>query len=921
MGERPHATPTRSTLTGLSGLRAEQRRGTLAAFLTIFGTLAGHTLLETARDALFLASVPASHLAFVYLAIAFAAVFVAQSPWGRRRASGPFGLSRLLGVGALVTAGFWLLLRGEHPLEVYALYVWTGLLGSLAVLQFWMVLGDLYTIGEAKLLYSRVWLGSLLGATAGAASARVLAQAASASTLVLAAAVVLALTAAGPALLLGRAARGVAARPRGSASLAEGLSVLRSDAYVRALAVLVLLSTVALTLADYVFKSTVARNVAPEQLGAFFGGFYAVLNLLALVAQLVLGTWLFRALGLQRALWVLPGLLFVAAGGVALGGGLVAALLLKGVDGSLRNSLHRTGTELLFVPLAPAVRARAKPLVDIVGQRGGQAVASILILSESVLARGDMVLAGAAAATAVAWMGLVHELKALYLDVFRVALREGTLRPAIDLPPVDLASLETLIGALNSPDDNEVLAAMELLEGEGRARLVPALILYHPSQLVVQKALRLFAREGRTDFVPVADRLLGADDPEIRAEALRARIQVAPDDERLRAALRDASPLVRATAAVGAIAAGVELDMARATLDAFVEAPDRQTIAAASRAIAAQPSPAFEGVLLKLAERCRGAALVQVARAMGAVRSARFLPLLVELLGHREARGEARAALIAYGSEGLSFLEGQLADEALPLELRRHLPRTIALFEPAAAARVLERRLLDERVGAVRYRMLRGLNRLAAASTEVRLDRGLLERATRATAEAVFRMLQWRAVLESGALAEPRRSTPGHGLLVQLLRDKESQAIERLLRLLALQHRSEDFRDIARGLRSRDPRRRASSRELLENLLRPPLRDPILAIVGEPGDPGRLAAGGELRPTGDPDYEGVLGRILDEGGESLRCIAAYHVGELSLVAFRPRLEALERARPSFFLSRVLERTLAALAESPGAVRA
>ena len=111
---------------------------------------------------------------------------------------------------------FWLLLRGEHLLEIYALYVWTGLLGSLAVLQFWMVLGDLYTLGEAKRLYSRVWTGSLLGATAGAAAARFIAQGAEATTLVLAAAVVLALTALGPALALGRAAGRATPRPRPS---------------------------------------------------------------------------------------------------------------------------------------------------------------------------------------------------------------------------------------------------------------------------------------------------------------------------------------------------------------------------------------------------------------------------------------------------------------------------------------------------------------------------------------------------------------------------------------------------------------------------------------------------------------------------------------------------------------------------------
>ena len=905
---------------GLSDVRPEKRRGTLAAFLTIFGTLAGHTLLETARDALFLARLPASHLAFVYLAIAAVATGLAQVPWGRRRASGPYGLSLLLGAGALVTFLFWLLLRGEHLFEIYALYVWTGLLGSLAVLQFWMVLGDLYTLGEAKRLYSRVWTGSLLGATAGAAAARFIAQGAEATTLVLAAAVVLALTALGPALALGRAAGRATPRPRPSASLSEGLAVLRGDAYVRGLAVLVLASTIALTLADYVFKSTVARYVPADELGAFFGGLYTVLNLLSLGAQLLLGSWLFQAIGLHRALWVLPSLLFVGAAGLALGGGLAAALLLKGVDGSLRNSLHRTGTELLFLPLAPGVRARAKPLVDIVGQRGGQALASVLILSESFLARGDVVLAGAAAATSLVWIALVADLKGLYLDVFRAALREGTLRPAIDLPPVDLASLETLIGALNSADDHEVLAAIDLLQAEGRARLVPALLLYHPSQAVVLKALQLFAREGRTDFVPVADRLLQHPDPEIRAAALRARTRVRPDQEVLRGAALDASPLVRATAAVGRLAFEPESESARLTLEDLVRGRDAQTSVAVARAIAAQPLPVFEDLLLRLAESGGATPLVQVTRAMGEVRSPAFLPVLLGLLAQREVRAEARTALLAYGAEGLAFLAEALSDAALPLELRRQLPRSVALFDPAKAAAVLQRRLLEERVGGLRYRILRGLNRLASSS-DVVLDAALLTQATRATAEGVFRVLHWRAVLERGARETKSRNTPGHGLLVQLLEDKEAQAIERLLRLLALQHRGEDFRDIYRGLRSRDARQRASSRELLENLLRPPLRGPILAIVSEDSAAARLAGAGSLYTAQSLDYLAVLERILDEGGESLRCIAVHHIGELDLVQLRPRLEALDRSGPGFFLSRVLERTLAALSSTPGTLHA
>jgi ATP/ADP translocase len=101
-----------------------------------------------------------------------------------------------------------------------------------------------------------------------------LADVAPPSALVLASSILLALTALGPALALGRAGGRVARAPP-RATMAEGLAILKGDVYVRSLAVLVLVSTVALTLGDYVFKSAVARSVPAQELGTFFGGVYA----------------------------------------------------------------------------------------------------------------------------------------------------------------------------------------------------------------------------------------------------------------------------------------------------------------------------------------------------------------------------------------------------------------------------------------------------------------------------------------------------------------------------------------------------------------------------------------------------------------------------------------------------------------------
>ncbi|PYQ50141.1 MAG: hypothetical protein DMF78_16490 [Acidobacteria bacterium] len=441
-------------LAPLGDVRPGERRGAAAAFLTIFGILAGHTLLETARDALFLARLPPSELPGVYLVMAVVAIALFQGPWRAPRVGGRYGLSLVLVSAGLATFVFWALHSPSSPWALRALYVWTGILGTMAALQFWIVLGELYTVTQAKRIYNVVGTGTVLGAVAGAVLARVLTQRWPPQQLILASAVVLVLTGLGPASRIRRPeAASAGAAGHAASSILQTIRLFKDDAYIKALGGMVLVSTVALTLADYVFKSTVARTVDPSQLGTFFATFYMVLNVLALGAQLVLAGWLLRLLGLHRTLWVLPAMIFLGAAGVALGGGLVAALLLKGADGTFRQSLHRTGTELLFVPLPDSLRARAKPVIDVLGQRGGQALASLLILAEITQHRGNTVLAMVAAALCVVWIAWAADLKGHYLDLFRSALREGAMRARGDLPALDLGSLEALFNALNSRDD------------------------------------------------------------------------------------------------------------------------------------------------------------------------------------------------------------------------------------------------------------------------------------------------------------------------------------------------------------------------------------------------------------------------------------------------------------------------------------
>src|SRR5207245_6570407 len=182
----------------------------------------------------------------------------------------------------------------------------------------------------------------------------------------------------------------------------------------------------------------------------------------------------------------------------------------------------------------------------------------------------------------------------------------------------------------------------------GRARLIPALILYHPSRPVVLRALELFETSGRTDFVPVADRLLDHADPDVRAAALRARSAAKPEQSVLAKAMGDPSAVVRATALVGLVSGGWLAE------GSGLEEPLRgsaEAQAGLARAIRRQPSHAFEDALVRLSESPSPEVQALTAEAMGAVKSPRFLPALLSMLGTREARHAVRTAFLEHGDE------------------------------------------------------------------------------------------------------------------------------------------------------------------------------------------------------------------------------------------------------------------------------
>lgn len=884
------------TIGWIARVRADERRPALGAFATLFGFMTGHALLETARDALFLASLPAVQLPWAYLAIAVIALpLTVSQPRFLRRLSSRSELSGWLILSCVVTFGFWLALGWAGPWVYYALYTWSGVLATLVVVRFWTALSNLFTVTQAKRVFALVGSGSVLGAVVGYGAARVLAEWLPARHLVAAAAVAFALTSLGPRLLGSAEQQGFLPAAGLRSELSQIVHVIWSRAYLRRIGALILLSTVTLTLVDFVFKLTVDRTVPAAAMGEFFSGVYLVLNVLSLAVQVLLVAWLLRRVGVTLAMALVPLFLLLGSVGFVVVGGLTMALLLKGADGALRHSLHRTGTELLFVPMAVEYRGRVKAVIDVLGQRGGQAAASLLILATLAVTPKGVVFAAVASVGAALWLMLALDLRRHYLDVFRETLSQEISEARIAFPALDLASLESLLATLNDSDDRKVIAALELLATQGRAHVIPALLLYHPSAAVVVRALEIFLQSGRTDFLAIVERLMAHADCEVRAAALVVKSVLRPEAERLRQALEDPAGEVRATALVGLIAgswmSGLEAD---AALEAVLAGDSAEARVALAKAIQHQPAAGFEATLVRLARSDDGAVRHEALRAMRAMPSTIFMDTLIAALGERSLRDEARLALLAVGPPALPRLAAALRDAAGSHAVRRHLPGTIAAFGTAQSAELLLQHLPRESDGMIRFKVLGALGRLLDEQPHLRLDPAPLAQAAQQTLSVALGFMRWRRALERGARERDGRRTEVHAVLVALLRDKQRHAVERLFRLLGLQGRDGDYLRIHRGLVSRRRESQAGSRELLENLLPQSLATPLLALVDDLYD---LPVEPPLEPERPASYAAVVAELLESSAETLSGLAARHAAELGLAEIAGRLATVPALSP------------------------
>jgi ATP:ADP antiporter, AAA family len=485
------------------------------------GFMLAHQVASKAfRDAAFLTVWPTTTLPLMVLAAAI--IVVATVPIFARLLN-RFGPRFVVSAGFLLSAAGHLAeyqLSSGRPWVAVLIYLHVAGLGALLLSGYWSLVSERFDPRGARASFGRIAAAGTFGGALGGLAAERIGMDMNANSVLLLLAGLHVVCAAGT-ILLGRAPVLLPATDAVPSDRVFAFKSLHESPHLRTIALMVLLTTAAAGVLDFLLKWHVTQvmDTGPYLL-RFFAIFYTVTQIVTFVAQAATSHSI-QQFGIGKTISALPA-------GVAVTG--VVALLfpvwpviatVRGIESVLRGSLFRSGYELLFVPMDVAERRHMKTFLDVTCDRAGEALGAIivqlLLLTSLAFFGGELIAVVIVLASTALWLG--RRLDRLYLDVVMQQLvKHGDMTSVIvgseagwtvvEATPVVITEPKPSTPAVAPPprrDDPRLRILNDLRSGDRRAVEAALGRLTDPDRMHLAQVVELLAWD---DLVGSARRVL-----------------------------------------------------------------------------------------------------------------------------------------------------------------------------------------------------------------------------------------------------------------------------------------------------------------------------------------------------------------------------------------------------------------------------
>lgn len=460
-------------------------------------------LIKPTVNALFLSNLGVEQLPFGYLLVATVAIL---STFFYRRLVDRFSIRIIAASTILLFSGFFFVLAYIIDQDLinasflYFYYLSLSLFGVLVTSQFWIISSLVFDAREAKRLFGFIGAGAIAGGIFGGYLTSILAKYFGNSTVIYAAASLLLLCL--PIIFtvwkmriitLNRIIIKNRNKEKKEVS-GSAIKVILKSKHLSYLALIVGVSVIVAKLVDYQFSDFSHTTFTdPDELSAFFGFWFSSFNVAAFLIQLLLTNRLLSFFGVTSNLLILPM-------GIALGSLLFlvfpelwALVLIKGMDGSFKQSVNKAAFELSILPISFDVKKRAKPFIDVVIDSIATGIAGCLLLL--VVKKMDVPSSYITIITfffLLIWIFIVYRLRDSYFASFLKNIKALITGTGPDINLSGASSKKLNVEILTSGNEDEILLLLQNLSDNLHDFYKPYILelLDHPSNKVKAEAIR-----------------------------------------------------------------------------------------------------------------------------------------------------------------------------------------------------------------------------------------------------------------------------------------------------------------------------------------------------------------------------------------------------------------------------------------------
>ena len=433
----------------------------LLLFIYFFSFVTINITGKTARDTYFLSQYDKTYLPLMFVAVAIIvalAVFIYTRITKNRSI-----VSTVTVTGTIFAVSLAILQFRIQGWVIPILYVWMDVIVTIIIFQIWTIAGEIFNPRQAKRVFGLLGAGGSMGAVAIGFGIKPFVHKFGSNYLLIVTVGFILLT-----IVMAHLARPFFNRSAIKKDTPKTTGPTRRktfDPYLRTLAIVIGLSAVTSTLADYQFKMT-ASWAFPDanHLAGFFGTYYAVAGAASLIIQLFITARLLSRYGILVGLLVLPCTLLFGFSAFFISPLLINAFISKFSDQTFKFTINNTATQLLWLPVAPDKKRRVKPIIDGTIKTAAEGLAGLFTFF-AVKYIAIQYLSLFAAAALIIWIFSTIRLRSGYLAALNAAIEKRQLNfEELELDITDSAMVNTIERTLRSPEEVQQVFALELIK-------------------------------------------------------------------------------------------------------------------------------------------------------------------------------------------------------------------------------------------------------------------------------------------------------------------------------------------------------------------------------------------------------------------------------------------------------------------------